>query len=225
MPAITPLPTVAGSAIVGLEDAQHRLVQAGGPARAPVTELHQSLYAHLGEERIVEHPGALEIIGAECDVTNHRDLAKTVGMTLDVRRQCATATELQIGCASRQKDSMHLGAYGSAEGMAKHALRDATGDLCCAAQSRPVWVVGCQDGSAAWRRTRAVSLDRLDKQASSAWSNEAIAMTITLAIDVYGTLIDPLGIAETLGTYVGEQALAFTNERFGANLSAAASTD
>ena len=47
-------------------------------------------------------------------------------------------------------------------------------------------------------------------------------MTITLAFDVYGTLIDPLGIAETLGTYVGEQALAFTNERFGANLSAAA---
>jgi len=34
-------------------------------------------------------------------------------------------------------------------------------------------------------------------------------MTITLGFDVYGTLIDPLGIAAALRDHVGEHAPAF----------------
>lgn len=37
-------------------------------------------------------------------------------------------------------------------------------------------------------------------------------MTATLAFDVYGTLIDPLGISERLREIVGEEAPAFTKE-------------
>lgn len=78
------------TAIVGLEDAQHRLVHGGRPAVTAAAELHQARDADLREQGVVERRGAGQIVGAKGNVADRRTL-------LDVEINVSTAEYCQGG--------------------------------------------------------------------------------------------------------------------------------